>query len=45
MKAKQKPKIKDVPSESKSAAAIAAELEAHAKQLLAVAKDLKGSRA
>ena len=38
---KTKMKIKDIPSESKSAAKIAAELEAEAKRLMDVAKILK----
>lgn len=36
--------IKDIPSESKSAAKIAEELEAKAKEYLRVAKILKGGR-
>lgn len=41
---KKKTQIKDVPSESKSAAKIAEELEAKAKEYLQVAQILKGGR-
>jgi hypothetical protein len=41
---KQKVRITDIPSESKTAAAIAAELEKEAKKMMKVAKILKGGR-
>lgn len=44
MKAKTKVEIKDVPSQSKTSAEIAKELEAEGKRLIQVAKILKGGR-
>jgi|1186.fasta_scaffold717511_2 hypothetical protein len=41
---KTKIKVQDIPSESKTAAQIAKELEAEGKRLLEVAKILKGGR-